>query len=100
MILRRVEVRDLYSCLWKVRVPKMYHEIRDHQHNGRLWKAMNALKVQPQGESIHLLLDEVTKNRITVEDLWVEVCTLSTKICMMTDYCNYLYIYNMHNSLK
>lgn len=45
----------------------------DRQHNGRLWRAMQSMKIQPQGESIHALLDEVTKRRISVGDLWIEV---------------------------
>ena len=44
-----------------------------HQHNERLWRAMQSMKIQPQGESIHALLDEVTKRRIDVGDLWIEV---------------------------
>ena len=81
-LLRRIEVRDLYNCSWKVRVPKMLpanqetdsHHPNDHPPNGRLWRAMEAMKLQPGGESIHVLLDETTKTRITVNDLWVEVC--------------------------
>ena len=71
-------MRDLYSCSWKVRVPKMlpaYQETESPHPNGRLWRATEAMKLQPGGESIHTLLpDETTKRRIGISDLWVEVC--------------------------
>ena len=83
-------MRDLYNCSWKVRVPKMLPVNQEtgspHPHggsnqetwslhpNGRLWRAMEAMQLQPGGESIHALLDETTKNRISISDLWVEVC--------------------------
>ena len=70
-------MRDLYNCSWKVRVPKMLpaNQGTGSPHpNARLWRAMEAMQLQPGGESIHALLDETIKNRITVRDLWVEVC--------------------------
>ena len=45
----------------------------NYHHNGRLWRAMQSMKRQPQGESIHALLDEVAKQRIAVTNLWIEV---------------------------
>ena len=45
----------------------------NHHHNGHLWRAMQSMKRQPQGESIHALLDEVAKERIAVRNLWIEV---------------------------
>ena len=45
-----------------------------NHHNGRLWRAMQAMRRQPQGETIHDLLDHDAKQRITVKDMWIEVC--------------------------
>ena len=42
--------------------------------NSQLWRAMEAMQLQPGGKSIHALLDGTTKNRIAIHDLWVEVC--------------------------
>ena len=87
-ILRRVEVRDLYNCVWKLRVPKMLvgscdANPGDHHHNGHLWKAIRTMKVKYQGESIYALLDEDTKQRITINNLWIEVCTPPPPIKLM-----------------
>ena len=61
----------------------------DH-HNGRLWRAMQAMRLQPQGESIHCLLDENTKKRITVKDMWIEVCMIkSIELVLSTMSCNF-----------
>ena len=50
------------------------HDTGDqHYHNGRLWRAMQALRRQPRGETIHDLLDENTKPRIAIKDMWIEV---------------------------
>ena len=76
-ILRRVEMRDLYNCVWKLRVPKMLagdHDLGGHHHNGHLWRVVNTMKVKSQGELIYALLDEGTKQRITLNNLWIEVC--------------------------
>ena len=81
-ILRRVEVRDLYNCVWKFRVPKMltggHDPAGDHHHSGHFWRAMTRMKTKSQGESIHALLDEDIKRRITVNNLWVEVNSLAS----------------------
>jgi hypothetical protein len=92
LILRRIELRDLYTCSGKIRVPKMLSDTRaDHgdqrpdpipgtyaqnHHNGHLWRAMQAMRRQPQGETIHDLLDRDVKQRINVKDMWIEVCDI------------------------
>lgn len=48
-------------------------EAGDQHHNGRLWRAMQSLKCQPQGESIYALLGAEIRRRIAVQDLWIEV---------------------------
>ena len=45
-----------------------------NHHNGHLWRAMQAMKLQPQGETVYDLLDPGVKQRISVEDMWIEVC--------------------------
>ena len=54
--------------------PPGSQETKSPHPNGKLWRAMEAMKLQPGGESIHVLLDETTKTRISISDLWVEVC--------------------------
>ena len=49
------------------------HNLGTHHHNGHLWSAVNTMKVRSQGESIYTLLDEGTKQRITLNNLWIEV---------------------------
>ena len=61
----------------------MVSDAENHgHHNGRLWRAMQSMKRQPQGESIYALLDETTKARIAVSDLWIEVCYYVASISM------------------
>ena len=53
------------------------HDSEDQNyHNGSLWRAMQAMRLQPQGELIYHLLDENTKKKITVKDMWIEVCIM------------------------
>ena len=91
LILRRIELRDLYACSGKIRVPKMLSETGDvhgdqrsdpiagaqKHHNGHLWRAMQAMKLQPQGETIYDLLDHDAKQRIKINDIWIEVCDIT-----------------------
>ena len=77
LILRRIELRDLYACSGRIRVPKMLSETGagdQKHHNGHLWRAMQAMKLQPQGETIYDLLDHDAKQRIKINDIWIEVC--------------------------
>lgn len=55
-----------------------------NHHNGYLWRAMQAMRRQPQGETIHALLDDNAKERIAVKDMWVEVrdITCISPVCM------------------
>ena len=90
-ILRRIELRDLYACSGKIRVPKMLSETgtthedqrsdpiagAQNHHNGHLWRAMQAMKLQPQGETVYDLLDHDAKQRITINDIWIEVCDIT-----------------------
>ena len=40
------------------------HDSEDQNyHNGSLWRAMQAMRLQPQGELIYHLLDENTKKK-------------------------------------
>ena len=57
----------------------------DHHHNGHLWKAIRTMKVKYQGEPFFALLDEDTKQRITVDNLWIEVCNPPPIKLMMHD---------------
>ena len=50
------------------------HNLGDHHHNGHLWRAVNTMKVKSQGELIYTLLEEGTKQKITLNNLWIEVC--------------------------
>lgn len=88
--MKRLEVRDLYYCCWKVRIPKKQSTKPNNvaegdrtasgQQNGsedQLWRHLMNLSKQPKGESIVDFLDEEKKETIKEEHLWVPVSDIN-----------------------
>ena len=81
-ILRRIELRDLYTYVGKIRVPKRLslEKIRDtagqedqNDSNDSLWRVMEAMRLQPHCELVHSFVDGNAKKRINIKDMWIEV---------------------------
>ena len=91
-ILRRIETRDLYHLSGKVRIPKVYRgsliakedeskseEDKSKSEEGKskgkdkLWRALEAMSKQPEGESINEFLTPEKQQTIEKKHLWVPV---------------------------
>ena len=102
-ILKRIEARDLYHCSWKVRIPKISHPSipgasQKVDDGGNLWRALMAIRKQPEGESINAFLTPEKQKTIKEKHLWVPVSACNNLLCVayLCAQLNYHIIIIMH----